>query len=92
MPFYWSFMSGCLAGCVAAVAVSPCDGEPPFFLPCCMRIFWSCGVLTDNLKILSVFLLPHYVCVSCPVVKTRLQSLKKGANEETYNGVVDCVR
>uniref|UniRef100_A0A674NRT4 Mitochondrial glutamate carrier 1 n=1 Tax=Takifugu rubripes TaxID=31033 RepID=A0A674NRT4_TAKRU len=51
VPFYWSFMSGCLAGCVAAVAVSPCD-----------------------------------------VVKTRLQSLKKGANEETYNGVVDCVR
>uniref|UniRef100_A0A667W8H9 Mitochondrial glutamate carrier 1 n=1 Tax=Myripristis murdjan TaxID=586833 RepID=A0A667W8H9_9TELE len=50
VPFYWSFMSGCLAGCTAAVAVSPCD-----------------------------------------VVKTRLQSLKKGANEETYNGVVDCI-
>lgn len=50
-PFYWSFMSGCLAGCVAAVAVSPCD-----------------------------------------VVKTRLQSIKKGANEETYNGIVDCIR
>ncbi len=30
--------------------------------------------------------------MSCTVVKTRLQSLKKGANEETYNGVVDCVR
>lgn len=27
VPFYWSFTSGCLAGCVAAVAVSPCDGE-----------------------------------------------------------------
>lgn len=26
------------------------------------------------------------------VVKTRLQSLNKGSNEETYNGVVDCVR
>ncbi|XP_029012944.1 mitochondrial glutamate carrier 1-like [Betta splendens] len=51
VPFYWSFMSGCLAGSTAAVAVSPCD-----------------------------------------VVKTRLQSLKKGTNEETYNGVVDCVR
>lgn len=27
----------------------------------------------------------------CDVVKTRLQSLSKGANEETYNGVLDCV-
>ncbi|XP_068191780.1 mitochondrial glutamate carrier 1-like [Antennarius striatus] len=51
VPFHWSFMSGCLAGCIAAIAVSPCD-----------------------------------------VVKTRLQSLRKGVNEENYNGVVDCVR
>ncbi|XP_062853482.1 solute carrier family 25 member 55a [Trichomycterus rosablanca] len=49
-PFYWSFMSGCVAGSTAAVAVNPCD-----------------------------------------VVKTRLQSLNKGANEETYSGVLDCV-
>ncbi|XP_030633375.1 solute carrier family 25 member 55a [Chanos chanos] len=27
----------------------------------------------------------------CDVVKTRLQSLNKGANEETYSGVIDCV-
>lgn len=27
VPFYWSFISGCVAGCTAAVAVSPCDGE-----------------------------------------------------------------
>ncbi|XP_045884412.1 solute carrier family 25 member 55a isoform X2 [Micropterus dolomieu] len=27
----------------------------------------------------------------CDVVKTRLQSLNKGSNEETYNGVMDCV-
>ncbi|XP_036386548.1 mitochondrial glutamate carrier 1-like isoform X1 [Megalops cyprinoides] len=26
----------------------------------------------------------------CDVIKTRLQSLTKGANEETYSGVVDC--
>ncbi|MFT7812968.1 mitochondrial glutamate carrier 1-like [Arapaima gigas] len=49
-PFHWSFFSGCVAGCTAAVAVNPCD-----------------------------------------VIKTRLQSLSKGANEESYNGVVDCV-
>ncbi|XP_067316432.1 solute carrier family 25 member 55a isoform X1 [Pseudorasbora parva] len=48
-PFYWSFISGCVAGSTAAVAVNPCD-----------------------------------------VVKTRLQSLNKGANEETYNGIIDC--
>ncbi|XP_039605280.1 solute carrier family 25 member 55a [Polypterus senegalus] len=28
----------------------------------------------------------------CDVIKTRLQSLQKGANEETYNGIIDCVR
>ncbi|XP_041639270.1 solute carrier family 25 member 55a isoform X2 [Cheilinus undulatus] len=27
----------------------------------------------------------------CDVVKTRLQSLSKGSNEEAYNGVMDCV-
>lgn len=48
-PFYWSFISGCVAGSTAAVAVNPCD-----------------------------------------VVKTRLQSLSKGANEDTYSGIVDC--
>ncbi|XP_050968028.1 solute carrier family 25 member 55a [Labeo rohita] len=48
-PFYWSFISGCVAGSTAAVAVNPCD-----------------------------------------VIKTRLQSLSKGANEETYSGIIDC--
>ncbi|NP_001085887.1 solute carrier family 25 (mitochondrial carrier: glutamate), member 22 like S homeolog isoform X1 [Xenopus laevis] len=28
----------------------------------------------------------------CDVIKTRLQSLNKGANEETYSGIVDCAR
>ncbi|KAM4699879.1 mitochondrial glutamate carrier 1-like [Discoglossus pictus] len=28
----------------------------------------------------------------CDVIKTRLQSLNKGANEETYRGIVDCAR
>ncbi|KAG8450937.1 hypothetical protein GDO86_003279 [Hymenochirus boettgeri] len=28
----------------------------------------------------------------CDVLKTRLQSLNKGANEESYNGIVDCAR
>ncbi|KAM5181459.1 mitochondrial glutamate carrier 1-like isoform 2-T2 [Mantella aurantiaca] len=28
----------------------------------------------------------------CDVIKTRLQSLHKGANEEIYNGIIDCAR
>ncbi|XP_014343487.1 mitochondrial glutamate carrier 1 [Latimeria chalumnae] len=50
-PFYVSFISGCIAGSTAAVAVNPCD-----------------------------------------VVKTRLQSLQRGVNEDTYSGIVDCTR
>uniref|UniRef100_UPI00398EF2CB mitochondrial glutamate carrier 1-like isoform X1 n=2 Tax=Pristiophorus japonicus TaxID=55135 RepID=UPI00398EF2CB len=49
--FVHSFLSGCIAGSVAAVAVNPCD-----------------------------------------VIKTRFQSLHRGANEETYSGIVDCAR
>lgn len=30
-PFYWAFLSGCVAGSTAAVAVNPCDGT--FFTP-----------------------------------------------------------
>lgn len=81
-------MSGCLAGCVAAVAVSPCDGESHFSL---LLIY---DIEIDVYKMLRVFsnLTANINVASSPVVKTRLQSLKKGANEETYNGVVDCVR
>ncbi|XP_053103962.1 mitochondrial glutamate carrier 1 [Hemicordylus capensis] len=50
-PFYVSFLSGCLAGSTAAVAVNPCD-----------------------------------------VIKTRLQSLQRGVNEDTYSGITDCAR
>ncbi|XP_020639795.1 mitochondrial glutamate carrier 1 isoform X1 [Pogona vitticeps] len=50
-PFYVSFLSGCLAGSTAAVAVNPCD-----------------------------------------VIKTRLQSLQRGVNEDTYSGIIDCAR
>ncbi|OCT83969.1 mitochondrial glutamate carrier 1 [Xenopus laevis] len=50
-PFFVSFLSGCAAGCTAAVAVNPCD-----------------------------------------VIKTRLQSLQRGVNEDTYSGIIDCAR
>uniref|UniRef100_A0A8C1XVU8 Mitochondrial glutamate carrier 1 n=1 Tax=Cyprinus carpio TaxID=7962 RepID=A0A8C1XVU8_CYPCA len=50
-PFYVSFISGCIAGSTAAVAVNPVD-----------------------------------------VIKTRLQSLTRGSQEDTYSGVIDCIR
>ncbi|XP_026883079.1 mitochondrial glutamate carrier 1 [Electrophorus electricus] len=50
-PFYVSFISGCVAGSTAAVAVNPVD-----------------------------------------VIKTRLQSLTRGSQEDTYSGVTDCIR
>nr|XP_033784492.1 mitochondrial glutamate carrier 1 [Geotrypetes seraphini]XP_033784493.1 mitochondrial glutamate carrier 1 [Geotrypetes seraphini] len=50
-PFYVSFVSGCIAGSTAAVAVNPLD-----------------------------------------VIKTRLQSLQRGTNEDTYSGILDCIR
>ncbi|KAM5170891.1 mitochondrial glutamate carrier 2 [Mantella aurantiaca] len=50
-PFYHSFIAGCVAGSVAAVAVTPLD-----------------------------------------VLKTRIQTLKKGIGEDTYNGIIDCAR
>ncbi|KAJ8402953.1 hypothetical protein AAFF_G00362670 [Aldrovandia affinis] len=50
-PFYVSFVSGCVAGSTAAVAVNPVD-----------------------------------------VIKTRLQSLTRGSQEDTYSGVTDCIR
>ncbi|KAG8509175.1 Mitochondrial glutamate carrier 2, partial [Galemys pyrenaicus] len=49
--FAHSFVSGCVAGSAAAVAVTPLD-----------------------------------------VLKTRIQTLKKGLGEDSYNGVTDCAR
>lgn len=42
-PFYWAFLSGCVAGSTAAVAVNPCDGE--FWEPWCIRCMSSNTVM-----------------------------------------------
>ncbi|XP_043944123.1 mitochondrial glutamate carrier 2 [Protopterus annectens] len=49
--FHHSFLSGCIAGSVSAIAVTPLD-----------------------------------------VIKTRIQTLQKGVGEDTYSGILDCVR
>lgn len=30
--------------------------------------------------------------LSLPVIKTRLQSLQRGVNEDTYSGILDCTK
>lgn len=57
----------------------PSAGSPSCLL---LNILSNTGILTIPPPMLSLLL----------VVKTRLQSLNKGASEETYSGVVDCVR
>lgn len=84
-PFYWAFLSGCVAGSTAAVAVNPCDGE--FWEPC--QPWCALFISSSIIMFLERYLIFNFIF---PVVKTRLQSLNKGASEETYNGVVDCVR
>lgn len=81
-PFYVSFLAGCVAGSTAAVAVNPCDGQcrgmgaPEGGTPG--------GVLGERGS------LAHLPVLT--VVKTRLQSLQRGVNEDTYSGIVDCAR
>ncbi len=81
-PFYWSFISGCAAGSTAAVAVNPCDGKSRFWSSLAL-FHWH---TFKKMHVLNIFL--SYLAV----VKTRLQSLSKGANEETYSGIIDCFR
>lgn len=77
-PFYVSFLSGCIAGSTAAVAVNPVDGEK-----------WDCKHGYSNMHWLW-HTLTWALCVA--VIKTRLQSLTRGSTEDTYSGVTDCIR
>ena len=54
----------------------------------------TCGALWDSLGFSSLLkLLTASLCLLCvPVIKTRLQSLNRGSTEDTYSGVVDCIR
>lgn len=79
-PFYVSFLSGCLAGSTAAVAVNPVDGEQ-----------WDCGDFYSNVcTVIWCHIFTWALCVA--VIKTRLQSLNRGSTEDAYSGVTDCIR
>lgn len=80
-PFYVSFISGCVAGSTAAVAVNPVDGE--------QRQQGHSDVMHSERRIFTWALC---VCVCVSVIKTRLQSLNRGSTEDTYSGVTDCIR
>lgn len=49
---------------------------------CLNNVFEQTLVYVQRLRLIHLY----------PVVKTRLQSLNKSANEDTYNGVLDCIR
>lgn len=78
-PFYVSFLAGCVAGSAAAVAVNPCDGQ---------CVGWGQGAGGGAAG--SGAHADH--CPPPAVVKTRLQSLQRGVNEDTYSGFLDCAR
>lgn len=76
-PFYVSFLAGCVAGSAAAVAVNPCDGQCLGLGPSPLGVGAGAPIVTH---------------MSLVVVKTRLQSLERGVNEDTYSGFLDCAR
>ena len=102
-PFLQSFLSGCLAGSVAAVAVTPLDGE---YKPgdgrtgkerkCLLSVLASVpalfiGLLLWLLPPLMKRLMKRLFHVAL-VIKTRLQTLQKGEGEDSYRGILDCIR
>lgn len=109
-PFLQSFVAGCAAGSVAAVAVTPLDGENregvgPVGGAC--KVGVGGGVAEAGNPLLGslrwehimVRMWPSYslvsdqlcLCVSS-VIKTRLQTLRKGIGEDSYQGLTDCTR
>lgn len=62
---------------------SGCSSQPLWWWACLPYFLFVETVFALR----SLNLIPFY-----PVVKTRLQSLNKSANEDSYNGVTDCIR
>ncbi|XP_069800762.1 mitochondrial glutamate carrier 1-like isoform X2 [Dendropsophus ebraccatus] len=60
------------------LGMSSADGKAPF-----LHSFFA-GCIAGSTAAVAVN--------PCDVIKTRLQSLHKGANEEAYSGIVDCAR
>lgn len=89
--FFYPFVKEC---------VSPCFADKYMKMVCVL----SDLILTVFQTLLSGWLLPAeeratfpvLTTVSLlsfsPVIKTRLQSLQRGVNEDTYSGILDCTK
>ncbi|KAG9334448.1 hypothetical protein JZ751_007645 [Albula glossodonta] len=91
-PFLHSFAAGCAAGSVAAVAVTPLDGEDEARSvgprsPGTPKSVNGPASLRGSEQLCQAV-----ISWNPALIKTRLQTLRKGVGEDSYRGIVDCTR